>query len=56
MAFRMPGCHHGGYALYELMIQTIEDARKSSSEYHDCLIQCAVTIVRLLSSSIWFSI
>nr|XP_010937730.1 nudix hydrolase 9 isoform X1 [Elaeis guineensis] len=30
MALRMPGCHHGGYTLYELMIQTVEDARQSS--------------------------
>ncbi|XP_038988995.1 nudix hydrolase 9 isoform X2 [Phoenix dactylifera] len=30
MALRMPGCHHGGYVLYELMIQTVEDARQSS--------------------------
>ncbi|XP_019102258.1 PREDICTED: nudix hydrolase 9 isoform X1 [Camelina sativa] len=30
MTSRMPGCHHGGYALYELMLQRLKNIKETS--------------------------
>lgn len=32
MASRMPGCHHGGFALYQLMLQRLESTKMTRLE------------------------